>query len=197
MIYSRTAKQSDIESLELISFLKYYMGIPKKEGDYKNSQYKFWDYTLLVFLIENHIPSVKKILNISINGDIVLDNILSANKIEYTTCNPDNILKLSVRDNKFDIICILGVLEHTNIDLIKLLTKISKHINIGGYIIITTDEDSEYHNRYRAISVDDLLNMSLILEKLGYDFVSDSIYDFVDYDNNSKLHSLVMQRVGK
>lgn len=197
MIYSKTASKND--GLNVESFLNNYLSIPKQSGSYDTSPYKFWDYALLL-KIANDVVRYKyiSILNlIQIVPDVVLANIcIDKNNIDLTQIAIQEILNTSVRDHKYDIVSVLGVLEHTKNNL-PLLEKISKHVKINGCLVITTDEITRDKAKNNIITIDDLLEISVLLEAWGYEFVSDE-EQLVDYDYKAKtVHSLVMKRIGK
>lgn len=205
MIYSRTARHSDIEDIGLDNLLKTYMGMIKKEGDYDSSPYKFWDYCLLIKLINEFYTDMVSVLNLTKGevSDIVLENIfdnlaLKDNKIiMLDQIGINDIIGTPVRNNKYDIVCCLGSLEHTLADYTKFIEKISKHVRMSGFIFITVDELSLDSHKFKILKIKDLLETSILLETLGYDFVSDED-DIIDYiDGSRAVSSLVMQRVGR
>lgn len=206
MIYSRTARISDLEYIGLDEFLKNYMGMAKKDGDYNLSPYKFWDYCLLIKLINEFFGNRVEVLNLTnfIVPDIVLDNIFSNlavrdNKIlSLTQVYVNDVIKLPVRNNKYDIITCLGSLEHAiGASYSQYIEKISKHVKMNGFIFITIDELSIDTHKLHILKVSDLLETSMLLENLGYDFASDED-NIVDYiEAGRAVSSLVMRRIGR
>ena len=197
MIYSRTARKDDPIGLE--DLLAKYMGMAKDEGDYEISPYKFWDYALALKIIESVLPyKYNNVLNLTSSGpDVVFQNIIkNQGTTNFTQINLKEVKDLPIRNNKFDLISILGVLEH-NTNVMPFIEKISKHVKLDGILLITTDELTSDKYKNNIINIEELLEISVVLEELGYDFVSDE-EQVVEYNYNAKtVHSLVMKRIGK
>ena len=197
MIYSRTARKDDLDLLNLPELLNEYVSIPKKDGDYNSSPYKFWDYAIVLRILSNELNNKGSVLNVSRTEDVVFNNICNNKGIKYSDITIDVIYNIPVRDNKFDVVCCLGSIEHYKKNWLGLIEKLNKHVKIGGYLVITTDEDTQNSKKRRIITIENLLEISLLLENMGYDFVSNSDH-LIDYIYDTRTpSSLVMKRIGK
>lgn len=191
MIFSRTASKRDIVELNMqnniIEFLQ-----DNQEPIYTATLSKFWEYSLLLKLIQLHKLHKKSILNVyDVTEDITLSLISSHKKFGLTQIAVDDLMKRQIKHNKYDILCLFGVLESVN-DVYKTIDKVSKHVNLNGYLLITTTDQSMLP---REITYEDLMNFSVYLELAGYDLCSDE-FNLMMYSDESKIHSLVMSRIG-
>lgn len=196
MIFSRTARKEDIELLEIQDLINTYASLEKNAEEYSFGLYKFWDYALVLRLLSNR---PKKLLNIVTKGDDVTFNIIcNHTNIKYEYTDIESLLSLPIRTHKYDIVTCLGSLEHSIKNVRVYLDKLYRHINLNGYIVITTDEQNISKYKTKNISISDLLDFSLFFEHVGFEFVSDDNNLLVEYDEQIKNvpHSLVMKRIG-
>jgi hypothetical protein len=202
MIYSRTARKEDIANLGITQMLEWYMGIPKMDGSYQDSDYKFWEYALTLKLIHDFRLDLTgkklELMNLVISPDIVFQNIVnSLSEANYQERRLEDLLKMPVRNNKFDIVCAFGLIEHTDYSHTVFCDKIGKHVNIDGYLVMTTDHYTPKNSKRFELDTSSMIDFSVIFEQLGYEFVSSEFSHSVDYNDNNRLHSLVMKRIGR
>lgn len=197
MIFSKTATKEDLGILRVQELMDRYAAIPKLTDDWSGALYKFWDYAMIL-----QLPNIDNstLLNLYYkNDDPVFKAICEDNNINYTAINIENVFDLLIRTNKYKLVCCLGSLEHSEQPLRKYIDKIYRHVSIDGYLAITTDEQSMTKYKSKVIDVSDLLDTSLILEQLGFEFVSSHKNLLANYDDKARNvpHSLIMKRVGQ
>lgn len=197
MIFSKTATREDLKTLKIQDLIDRYATIPKLSDNWDGALYKFWDYAMVLSL-----PDIKntRLLNLyHKTDDPVFRAICNDNNIEYISVNIENVFDLLIRTNKYKTVCCIGSLDHSEFTLRKYINKLYRHVSLDGYLAITTDEQSLSKHKTKTISVNDLLDMSLILEQFGFEFVSNHKSLLVNYDDNAKNvpHSLIMKRVGQ
>lgn len=194
MIFSRTASKQDLYDLNLYDIILQYLELPKVKEDYSSTLHKFWDYTLLLKLIEYYNIKSLNILNIVLDTeDRSLQIIADYKKLNLTQISMNDFSNMKIRYHRYNIICCFGIMEFIEKEM-QFIDKINSHLSMNGYLIITTDANYSY--KPRTVTTDDLINISFLLEKMGYDFCSDEL-DVVNYNDKSNLHSLVMQRLGR
>ena len=177
-----------------------YVSDPKDYLNWSGALYRFWDYALIFEILKDKYNI--NLANITYNNnDAVFQNLCNNKRINYSNFDIENIFKLPVRSNKYDVVCLLGSLDHVKQNVYDYIQKVCRHVSIGGYIILTTDDQSISKYKTNTVSVDTLLDMSLILEGYGFEFVSSEKDTMVAYNYNPDTknypHSLVMKRVGK
>lgn len=193
MIFSRTASSTDIKELNIQENIIDYLQHASMNCISDTTLSKFWEYSILLKLIDFYALQKSTILNIYHNYDNALDIITNNKKLRLTQQSMVQFLNSNIKSNRYDIICCLGSLEYAVSDYV-LLNKIQKHVAVGGYIVLTTNSESSLLSK-RTITADNLMDYSLVLENLGYDLCSDE-FNTIDYNNNSNIHSLIMKRNG-
>jgi hypothetical protein len=194
MIFSRTARETDTIDLNIQERLINYLQSPSSLDNYNTSIFKFWEYSLLLKLIEEYKLQNDYILNIVVDKkDMVLESLAKLNNIKIDQISYQRFLKLPIKINRYGIVCAFGILEHSTNEYY-LVDKISIHIKLNGYLMVTTDGSSTPSKR--EMDVNDLISISFFLEQNGYDFCSDDELNMVYYTEKSNLHSLVMKRLG-
>lgn len=193
MIFSRTASSTDIKELNIQENIIDYLQHASMNCISDTTLSKFWEYSILLKLIDFYALQKSTILNIYHNYDNALDIIMNNKKLRLAQQSMVQFLNSNIKSNRYDIICCLGSLEYAVSDYV-LLNKIQKHVAVGGYIVLTTNSESSLLSK-RTITADNLMDYSLVLENLGYDLCSDE-FNTIDYNNNSNIHSLIMKRNG-
>lgn len=193
MIFSRTVSSDDVEYFNLSSNIIEYLQHPRSIKDYSSGIAKFWEYSILLKLIEYYNLKNPTIMVVTAKDDgIALSIIAEYKNFKVFSFTIKDFLKIKIRPNQYDIVCCFGGLEFSKNEYV-MLSKLSKHVKKSGYLVLTT---SQYTNKaLKKFSVEDVLDMSILLEDSGFDFCSDEDYP-LKYNSGSDLHSLVMEKIG-
>ncbi len=184
---------SDVEYFNLSSNIIEYLQHPKSIRDYSSGIARFWEYSILLKLMEYYNLKNPTVMAVTAKDDGTALSIISEYKnFKSTSFNIKDFLKIKIRPNQYDIVCCFGGLEFAKNEYV-LLSKLSKHVKKSGYLIVTTNQYP--NNPTKKITVDDILDMSILLEDSGFDFCSDEDYP-LKYNTDSDLHSLVMEKIG-
>ncbi len=189
MIFSRTASRKDINDFSISDVLMSFLQDPSSVDYYDTSVKKFWEYSLLLKLINHygiHRPNILVVYDRK--KDDVLSFISDNHNLNLIQIDYLQFLKMKIRPNKYNIVCSFGTIDNIE-NYYGFIDKLQKHVILDGYLILTNDKNSN------VLSVDDFITISYVLENLGYDFCSEQ-EDLVDYNDNGYLHSLVMKRIG-
>lgn len=193
---SRTARISDDIHFGVSEIIEKYAASPKDFNSKSNPRYKFWDYALACRIIEEN--KISSVLDIGLTQDTVFKTILGWYDIELKEVDYLSLDKLPVRENKYPLVTCFGIMEHVELKR-AFLQKLLKHVEINGFLLVTTDNESANKNKKRLITFQDLLDFSYSAEKIGYelyDLDKDLVVDYI-INNKNELNSLVLRRVGR
>ncbi len=105
---------------------------------------------------------------------------------------------MRITGHKYDLVTCLGILEYLS-NLEQYFMKFTKHVKVGGFMIVTTDQTLAVKSKVRKMGPQDLLDLSQLIEDNGYEIYGQNTFTDIDYNFNIEngLHSIVIQRIGR
>lgn len=196
--YSRTSRRSDYEDLEIDKLIKLYASLPKDMSINSELRYKFWEYSLAISLCRKE--GINNILDIGVSNDIVYGALANYYCIKLRNFNLDDFFKSKINGYKGDLVTCFGMIDRVD-NPESLLNKLYKHVAIGGYLLITTDDELTIKNKKRIFTPNDFISISISAEKLGFELYGlnnnpDNSYEPYDYlpDMKNPHISLLLQK---
>ncbi len=192
----RTATMIDKDYFPIEEAMLVYAKIPKEIDFLNKPRYRFWDYSLALKIKE--LENVKSIMDISPVYDVSFKVIAEYYGLEINQVYPEEGLLMPIVGHKYDLVTCFGVLDHVS-NLNDYFIRYLRHLNMGGFAIFTSDNETKNANKKTVITPNVLMELSFLVEDVGYQLYDQENCVETYYNMNIKngLHSLVIHRVGR